>query len=161
MAPRHPCWRMLISTPSLWACFSSPMLPWLFWSTAYTQCLPSPDHLEGSASPVKSSSSFKAFLNASRSKSFADISSYPGPVLWNLAELTHNSFMEPTFLKSLVVVIVCACACIHIHVFVCPLVCRHMCVHVAVRSQLQCHLHKCHLLPWRQPLSLAWTELIS
>lgn len=94
------------------------------------------DHLEGSASPVKSSSSFKALLNASRSKSFADISGHPGPVLWNLTELTHNSFMEPTFLKSLVVVVLVMCACVFIHtqacayihipVFTCSLRCRYM-----------------------------------
>lgn len=103
-------------------------------------------------------------------KSFDDISSYPGPALWNLAELTHNSFMEPTFFKSICCgggggVCACmftdmqACVCIHhIHVFVCSLMCRYMCVHVhmAVRRQFQCHLHKCHLLPLRRSLLLAW-----
>lgn len=120
---------------------------------------------------VKPSSSFKAFLNASHSKSFADVSSYPGPALWNLTELTHNSFMEPPFLKSLVVVVMSACVftdmqscvCIHVHVFVCLLMCRYMCVHVqvAVRRQLQLRFHKCYLLPLRQSLSLAWSSSAS
>lgn len=75
VAPKHPCWRMLISTLSLWPCFSSPVQPWLFGCSAYTQCLPCPepfstsfDHLECSVSLVKPNSSFKAFLNVSGSQ---------------------------------------------------------------------------------------------
>lgn len=91
---------------------------------------------------AKSCSSFKAFLNASGSKSFADISATQG-LLPVTSELIHISLPEPTFLKSPFVIILCVRMHVHVSVCMCVSVCSCMCRHVYVFMLLCVHAHIC------------------
>lgn len=103
-----PCAALALHRPSAFPAPSLPLLHLTTWNVLFHQ-----------SSLVHPSRPFSMPLAP---KSFADISSYPGPALWNLADLNPNSFMEPTFFKF----ICCCCLCVH----ACSLICRHVYVFI-------------------------------
>lgn len=142
MAPKLPCWSVIVSTQSR-TCSSSPVQAWPSGFTAHALCRPHPlavgfhlttrniwSHLAEPFAP------FKAFLKASGSKSFADISSYPRPAHRTYPPLHGTSSPQ---ISTYCCCVVCVCmrmhvcasiVCMFMHVQACICIHSHVCAHM-------------------------------